>query len=481
MALELEPEAAPPRVPRPLPYVVASFLLLGDLFATLAAGRVSFWVRSLFGHLSPAPYLQLAPLLVLVLVAYAYAGLYPGYGLNPAEQLRRTSRFTTLVFVSLLAFTFMLKIAVTRSRIVIIGWWVLSVILVPLVRAAIRALLVRTSWWGKPVLILGAASTGAVIADRLRNNPGLGLRPVGCLDDDPAKHGQTCGGVPVIGPLRLAPELARSCGIPMAVVAMPGLGRTRTNRVVEEYAAHFPQVLVVPDLLGLTSLWVSARDLQGVIGLELQQNLLSRWNRFLKRTMDLVIAVPALLVVGPIMFLLGLLIKRNSPGPAFYSQEREGLNGRRIRVWKLRTMVPQAEQVLQVYLADNPAAKQEWDQFMKLRDDPRIVPRVGHLLRRLSLDELPQLWNILQGEMSLVGPRPFPEYHLNRFPPAFRELRRRVTPGLTGLWQVSARSEGDLAVQEELDTYYIRNWSLWLDVYLLARTVTAVLFGKGAY
>ena len=137
--------------------------------------------------------------------------------------------------------------------------------------------------------------------------------------------------------------------------------------------------------------------------------------------------------------------------------------------------------MLERHLAENPADRAEWDQFCKLKNDPRIIPGIGQLLRKTSLDELPQLWNILKGEMSLVGPRPFPAYHNSRFDPEFRTLRTQVRPGLTGMWQVSARSDGDLDVQESLDSYYIRNWSLWLDLYLLIRTARVVLTGAGAY
>jgi len=162
-------------------------------------------------------------------------------------------------------------------------------------------------------------------------------------------------------------------------------------------------------------------------------------------------------------------------------QEREGLRGRRIRVWKIRTMVPNAEAVLDRYLAENEDATAEWASHMKLRNDPRVVPGVGRLLRRLSIDEFPQLWNVLKGEMSLVGPRPFPHYHLEQFPEDFRNLRRQVIPGMTGLWQITCRSEGDLREQEQTDSYYIRNWSLWLDLWVLLRTAGVVLNGRGAY
>jgi len=170
-----------------------------------------------------------------------------------------------------------------------------------------------------------------------------------------------------------------------------------------------------------------------------------------------------------------------SPGNPFYCQVREGGAGKNFRVWKLRTMYPKADRLLHAYLEANPDAKQEWSTHFKLKNDPRILSGVGNFLRKTSLDELPQLWNVLRGEMSLVGPRPFPHYHLEQFVDSFRKLRRSVKPGITGQWQVSARSDGDLAIQENLDTYYIRNWSVWLDLSLLGRTVLVVLNGKGAY
>ncbi len=468
-------------VPHQRPVVVVGLLILSDLLTLAITGLAAYWARRQFGPLETDLYLRFLPSLLLFPLGGLYAGLYPGYALSPAEQLRSTFRAITWVTLILVAASFLLKVGDKLSRPVILGWWLLSVFVLPLSRSLVRAALIRTSLWGHPVVVLGAAKTGEAVVRRLLSNPGLGLRPVACYDDDSTKHGQSCGGAPVVGTLRQAATVAQSGKVSYVIIAMPGLSRERLTYVVEQYAAVFSHVIIIPDLLGLTSLWVSARDIQGVLGLELQQNLLSAWNHLLKRTLDLVIAIPALFMVGPLILILGWLVKLNSPGPGFYAQDREGLNGDRIRVWKLRTMVPDAETKLNAYLDANPNARCEWDKHMKLKDDPRIVPRVGHLLRRYSLDELPQIWNIIKGEMSLVGPRPFPYYHLDRFSPAFRALRRKVLPGLTGLWQVSARSEGDLGIQQELDTYYIRNWSLWLDIYLLGRTVTAVLCGEGAY
>ena len=170
-----------------------------------------------------------------------------------------------------------------------------------------------------------------------------------------------------------------------------------------------------------------------------------------------------------------------SPGNPFFFQEREGYRGKPFKVWKLRTMYPDTEKRFQQYLEQVPEAREEWNRYFKLKSDPRILPFVGHILRKTSLDELPQLWNVVRGEMSLVGPRPFPYYHLETFGKDFRKLRQSVMPGITGFWQISARSDGDVKQQEALDTYYVQNWSIWLDIYILARTVAVVLLRKGAY
>ena len=206
-----------------------------------------------------------------------------------------------------------------------------------------------------------------------------------------------------------------------------------------------------------------------------------RRSRSVKRLLDLSLALPLAVAAAPFICLFAIAIKLASRGPAFFVQEREGRGGKPIRVYKLRTMHHRSEHWLAQYLHSCPATNAMWLQCYKLRDDPRVIRGIGELLRRYSLDELPQLWNVLKGDMSLVGPRPFPEYHLNGFPEAFRGLRASVMPGMTGLWQVSSRSDGNLKTQEAEDTYYIRNWSVRLDVNILLRTVKAIIAPRGAY
>jgi Undecaprenyl-phosphate galactose phosphotransferase WbaP len=303
------------------------------------------------------------------------------------------------------------------------------------------------------------------------------LVPVALFKNAAEIWGSVVNGIPVLGGPYSAGSLAGL--VDVALVAMPGLKNTELISLVERLP--FRRIIVVPELVGLQSLWVHARDLSGTVGLEMTRNLLVRRNYYLKRLLDFALGIPLFLASVPVIALLALWIKRVSPGPAFYTQEREGRNGKPIRIWKLRTMGQDAESLLDRYLSAHPEEREHWNRYFKLKSDPRILPRVGQLLRRTSLDELPQLWNVLRGELSLVGPRPFPRYHMQSFPEDFCALRRSVMPGITGFWQISERSDGDLDVQQQLDTYYIRNWSPWLDAFIIARTVIIVLLCKGAY
>jgi lipopolysaccharide/colanic/teichoic acid biosynthesis glycosyltransferase len=307
--------------------------------------------------------------------------------------------------------------------------------------------------------------------------PELGLSPVAFLDNRVETWNTVAEGIPVIGPLGLAPDFERRAHA--AIVSLADLGKQDAAALVHEL--NFPRLIVVPDLAGMAGLWVMARNLGGSLGLEIKKNLLLRRNHRLKWMMDRTIALPLFVLSLPVICIAALWIKLASRGPVFYRQMREGLDGRRIAVWKLRTMHVHGDRVLEEWFQRHPEDRVQWRRYFKLRHDPRVLRVIGLFLRRTSLDELPQLWSVLTGEMSLVGPRPLPDYHVEQFPAEFRELRTRVLPGLTGLWQVTARSEGDLSVQQSLDTFYIRNWSPWLDLYILARTVSAVLLARGAY
>ncbi len=240
-------------------------------------------------------------------------------------------------------------------------------------------------------------------------------------------------------------------------------------------------MILLRDFTDLPVQGARIRNLGEFVGIEHTSNLLLHGNRIVKRTIDLSIGCLVLIAASPVIALCATLVRLLDGGPSFFVQDRVGLDGRRIAVPKLRTMRRGASTSLDEVLSQSPALRDEWAVHRKLRDDPRLIPLVGRFFRRFSLDELPQLWTVVRGDMSLVGPRPFPDDHLQQFDLPFLELRQRVRPGITGLWQIAIRSEGTIDEQKAFDTYYIRNWSVWLDIYLLGRTIGAVLSGRGAY
>jgi Undecaprenyl-phosphate galactose phosphotransferase WbaP len=475
-----EPRAAEPlefRERRTVPWLLA----LADVYAAQLALALGVFARHLAEPwlakgVAQQSYQGIVLGLLTLPLANWLMGLYPGYGLGPVERLRRRLVAAAITFTTLVVWD-NLVLHGEWSRAIELFSFGFALVLSPLMEATAVTILMRCRWWGTPVIVLSSDNAGSQLVASLRRRPELGMVPIGLLKDRSETWGTTISGVPVLGPVSLAPEMVKHART--AVVAMPSFHNLQMPALVG--TLPFPRVVFVPDLPGMQSLWTTARDLGGTLGLEFRRNLLLKSNYYLKRVLDYAISVPFFLLSVPVIAVFALLIKRVSPGPAFYTQEREGYRGKKIRVWKLRTMYPDAEQVLDRYLNENPAECEHWKRFFKLQHDPRILPGIGRLLRKTSLDELPQLWNILKGEMSLVGPRPFPIYHMAGFSPEFRELRQSVPPGLTGFWQVSERSDADIKLQEHLDTYYIRNWSPWLDAYILARTVKTVVMPRGAY
>lgn len=454
-------------------------LIGADILGLLVAGVVSVYGRlALNGQFEPEIYWRLWPLLGVMVLIYGVAKLYPAIGISPVEELRRLCLSTTLCYMALGAVIFLTREGTTYSRGIFLAAWLLSIAGVWLSRLAVRHFCSQFAWWGVPVLIMGAGKTGTLVIRTLRRQPGLGLKPIAVLDDDAAKHGYL-ESVPVVGQLSLAPFIARDQHVSYAIVAMPGVHREKLLSLIERYGKTFPHLLVIPDLFGFSSLWVSATDMGGILGLEIRQQLLLPGPRLTKTALDCLLTFIVGILALPLFLVIMLAVKLDSPGPIFYGQHRLGQGGRPFIAWKFRSMVTNADAVLSHYLAQNPRLRQEWEADRKLKQDPRIT-RVGKILRRTSLDELPQLWNVLRGEMSLVGPRPIVDDEVAYYADKF-ELYQRVPPGVTGLWQISGRNDVTYAERVSLDTYYVRNWSVWLDVYILLKTLWIVWVGDGAY
>jgi Undecaprenyl-phosphate galactose phosphotransferase WbaP len=455
------------------PGLSIAILLSGDLAALslAAAGSIFLWKR-LGAPFDPALYIHLWPVLLLFPLAYAASGLYPGFGRNPVDELRKLCAATSVVYPALAVTIFLLKDAATYSRAVFLLAWAQTLILCPLFRAWARSVCARKPWWGHPVVIAGAPRVAAGIADTLERQPGLGLKPVAIfpIADFPFAGRDDPG---------LAASLARGSQVRHIILGMAETPRHAALSFFNHCSELFAHVIVVPDLAGFSSLWVEAMDLSGILGLGVHQRLLLPRSRIVKRMLDLAFVAAASFVALPLVAIVAAAIKVTSPGPVFYGQRRYGRGGGPFIAWKFRSMVDNATQALEDHLNSDPSLREEWNLSQKLKRDPRVTP-FGRFLRHTSLDELPQLWNILIGEMSLVGPRPIVASEIARYGADFA-LYKKVTPGLTGLWQVSGRNLLSYEQRIGFDLYYVRNWSIWLDLHILARTVKTVLRADGAY
>jgi Undecaprenyl-phosphate galactose phosphotransferase WbaP len=224
---------------------------------------------------------------------------------------------------------------------------------------------------------------------------------------------------------------------------------------------------------------MSVRDFDGVLGFVTSHKLTMFWNLGIKRFMDITIVILGGIIILPLLLIIALLVKLSSPGPVLYKHTRLGINGKYFTAYKFRSMVLDADKKLEELLASDPASREQWEKNHKLRSDPRITI-IGKFLRRTSFDEFPQLLNILKGEMSLVGPRPIVDAEVKKYGEDYARIFS-VKPGLTGLWQVSGRSDTDYNERVSFDTYYLQSWSIWLDVWVLFKTFSVVIKGKGAY
>jgi Undecaprenyl-phosphate galactose phosphotransferase WbaP len=454
-------------------FLNAFLIATGDLFALTLGVWLVFEARgALVGdHTIP----KLATVVLPAWLASAWLeGLFPGWGLSPVEQLRRTTRAVFTAFLLTTTVLYFTNAGNGWARIALLISGAFALLSVLLMRWMMRRLLLRFGVWGEEVVVLGGGVTGAMLVKNLLSSPSFGLRPVMVLDDDASLYGLSLHGVPVVGPVHLVAGESRA-----VFVAMPRLTREALSQLLRGSLAGVQRVLIVPDFVGLESQWVEARAVSGMLTLEVQRHLLRPEAQWTKRILDVLGAGLGGLFLVPLFLLLALLVRLDSRGPVFFRQPRVGRDGRVFLVLKFRTMRVDAELILEQFLLLHPDSRLEWERDQKLRVDPRVT-RLGHWLRRSSLDELPQLWNVLCGEMSLVGPRPIVASEVERYGEWF-EMYTRVSPGMAGLWQVSGRNSVSYDERVQMDVNYIRNWSVWLDLVILAKLPAAIFSSRGAY
>jgi Undecaprenyl-phosphate galactose phosphotransferase WbaP len=415
------------------------------------------------------------------------AGLYPGLGMSPVVEFRQIVRSSFVAIMVFAGFGFFclpeyLHFYLASS----IPAAFLAIPCFPAARFVARSLASHTPLWGAPVFIHGSPRSAAELYQRLKRMPDRGLLPAGVLlePDDYWTAGEQLvrQGIPVFD-VRTTGTVAVEHNVTWLLTTKPvGPGSSESLE---------PNLFVIPNRVLLSStkldmgLWGRIYTIGAASGLRMGGGRPNTARLAAKRAFDVALVTAAMIVGFPLLLLLYVAIRLSSKGPVFYGQRRIGKDGRSFTAWKFRTMVQNADQELERYLDDHPEFRHEWDQTHKLKSDPRVT-RIGRLLRSTSLDELPQLWNVLRGDMSLVGPRPIvddPKYdaiYIRDYPHEF-DVYKTVRPGLSGLWQITCRNSEVYEFRIYWDMYYIRNWSLWLDLFVIIRTARTVLLREGAY
>ncbi|HKH47682.1 MAG TPA: undecaprenyl-phosphate glucose phosphotransferase [Thermoanaerobaculia bacterium] len=467
----------------------AGIFLTGDLLATLAAFFAGWFLRFEVEVIPVTknvpdftPYLRLVPaILILWPIVFHFHGLY--------QNRRGRSRVDEVLTIAMavLVATVLLSVFLawyrppafpgsaqvfTFSR-AFIGLFALAdVVLVMVARMATRFTLHRIRLSGfnvQRILVVGAGALGREITAKIQSHREMGFDVVGFLDDDPSKTGATICGVPVLGTLRQADEILAAHGIDQVYIALPLEAHRKMLQMIDLMAQECVEIKLVPDVLQYAALRAGLEDVDGTPVINLSQVPLQGWSSMLKRAMDIAMALAVMVALVPIVPLIALLIWLEDRGPIFYRQERMGLDGKPFLIVKFRSMRVDAE------ATSGPV----W----AVRDDPRRT-RVGSFLRRTSLDELPQIWNVLMGDMSIVGPRPERPTFVREFKhkiPRYM-LRHRVKAGITGWAQVHGwRGNTSIKKRIQYDLYYIQNWSLSLDFKILWMTLRYALRHHNAY
>ncbi len=471
------PVAELPHIGDRWPRLPFASLFVDFLTAALAIKTTTVIMR--FMPWTPATEVRFNTLLpaVLAVCTLAAVGVYRMPGTGPCDRLRLRAVSGTLfaayglmVTVPAIGWLAALLFAGLTGGLLFVGGYYGQELL--------RTALGQLGHNGVPAAVIGTSEEARMIAAALLAHPEVGIRPVGfiALPDQPAV------GLELPLPLLCRLEHATLIQPRLDLAVVTGPWRDRAEVEAALGPLPFDQFALIKDMKTVHTLrlrpQVSLADPKAARTRTGGPS--TRFEHAVKRSIDVALTLPAVLLTLPIILVLVALVRLADPGRAIFVQQRIGYGGRSFNVYKIRTMFQDAEQRLETALAADPALAAEWRSNFKLVNDPRILPGVGHLLRRLSLDELPQLWNVLKGEMSLVGPRPFPPYHLKCFDTEFQAIRSTVMPGLTGLWQITSRSDGDLSVQREQDLLYIDNWSFWLDLQILLQTLPAVIKAKGA-
>ena len=461
-----------------LPFV----LICVDYIAIVCAEQLAFNFRNFYTgnhslHISWLNFWVVFPLLYLIF-------------LNIEQLYNRRAQFWQIIqklfitscyaVTSIIILLYIARIAGSTSRMFIAVFWILSFILLVIFRYIVKKILEKYQLLQIPVLIIGAGKTAELLVQGIKNDAGMGYKIIGLLEDNKVEKG-ILENYPVLGKFSDAEQVITKYNINHVFIAAPGLEQGKLTKLIYKVQPLVKSMGVIPNLVGVPMGGIEAESLfnEKLMLLRLKNNLARTVNRWIKTSFDYVLTITGTIVISPILIVIALWIYKDSPGPVIFKHRRIGKNGKEFNCYKFRSMCVDAKEKLEQLLKTDPKAKAEWEKDFKLKNDPRIT-KSGAFLRKTSLDELPQIFNVLKGEMSLVGPRPIIRDEMVRYG-EYIEDYLMVKPGITGMWQVSGRSDIDYAERVLLDSWYTRNWSVWLDITLLFKTFKVVLLRKGAY
>lgn len=442
---------------------------------------LSYW--ALGGDYDPVMYLSFWPVAPAFLVFNAVLGvyhgswIYPAAPLPPVEEMRRLFLSSLILHLAVVTFLAMLfQTTQGYSRVVIASAGVLTSLLAQSFRNWMRYVLFKLNVGQIPVLLAGAGEVGRRLAAILKTDPYTGFRVVGYFNGvHEANPELDVEGIPCLGSLKDIVTEAKKRDVKILFACQD----ERLFRCqMKGFSTWFTYIEFLPTANAFPVFGSKAVVFDGIGGLEMVNQARKRALRFQKWALDKTLALIAFVAALPFFVVLPVLIKLTSRGSVFYRQERLGRYGKPFHVWKFRSMYADADERLKRLCEENPELAEEWERNYKFADDPRVTS-FGRFLRRTSLDELPQLVNVLCGEMALIGPRPIVADEVKYYGSSY-ETFSSVRPGVTGLWQISGRSDTDYDRRVALDTYYVLNWSPWMDLWILLRTVLAVVLMRGA-
>jgi Undecaprenyl-phosphate galactose phosphotransferase WbaP len=467
-------------------WLTASAFIVSDMIGVMFSIAWGFFWVKIYGWvllddrgiIDSKSFITYWPYLLAFILIFQIMSLYPGISLAPAEELKRFSIGSLMAYGGILLSRYIEKHDWDPVSAALIISCLFSAIILLLTRSITHWVLHKTRLGGIPAVIYGSGNTGKMVVDCLLSNIRTGYVPVLILDDGPEGVDEYRG-IPIVHDTSIGSEIVSRYRIKMAMVTMSDLDNQRSKNIINKSVSAFRYNAFIPDSFHASNIWMSVRDFGGVLGWATSNKLKMPWNLKFKHFMDIIIVSIGGVLLLPFFLLIALLIKLSSPGPVLYKHRRLGKDGKPFYAYKFRSMVIDAHERLDSLLNANAELKKEWEENHKIQNDPRITG-IGRFLRGTSIDEFPQFINILKGEMSLVGPRPIVDEEVERYGDDFYRIFS-VRPGLTGLWQVSGRSDTDYNSRVTFDAYYLQSWSGWLDLWVILMTFGAVVRGRGAY